>query len=253
MIGPLDRALRRAGLVHRGWRYRWRVDPDEIRWLRSVLGPGDIAVDIGAYKGGYTYWMRREVGSSGAVIAFEPQPRLCSYLEDCVAAFEWRNVTVVGCALSSEPGRRTLLIPGAPTPSEATSPGASLLGASLPSGSRGYAVDVDTLDRVLADRAPGAPVRLVKCDVEGHELDVFLGARETIERHRPLILFECEARHDPDRSVADVFEHLRSLGYRGSFFLHGEELPVDRLDLEAHQVEGRRPYVNNFVFVPDGP
>jgi len=253
MKGPFGRALGRVGLAHRGWRYRRRVDPDEIRWMRSVLREGDVAVDVGAYKGGYTYWMRREVGRRGAVIAFEPQPRLAAYLEGCVADFGWRNVTVMGCALSSEPGRRELLIPDAAAPAQATSPGASLLGASLPEGSRGYPVDVDTLDHVLAAREPRVRVRLMKCDVEGHELDVFFGARDTIDRHRPLILFECEARHDPSRSVEDVFDHLRARGYRGSFFLHGEELPVERLDLGRHQVEGRRPYVNNFVFVPDRP
>ncbi len=252
MRGPFGRALGRAGLTHRARRYARRVDPDEIRWMRSVLREGDLAVDVGAHKGGYTYWMRREVGRRGAVIAFEPQPKLTAYLKRCVADFGWGNVTVMGCALSSEPGRRELLIPGAEAPAEATSPGASLVGASLPAGSRGYPVDVDTLDRVLATQAPDARVRLLKCDVEGHELDVFSGARDTIERCRPLILFECEARHDPTRSVEDVFDHLRELRYRGSFFLRGQELPVDRLDLARHQVEGRRPYVNNFVFVPDG-
>jgi FkbM family methyltransferase len=249
----LGKRIRRAVLAHRGWRYRRRVDPDEIRWMRSVLREGDVAVDVGAHKGGYTYWMRRAVGAGGAVFAFEPQPALSAYLRACVADFGWRNVAVMDCALSSEPGERTLLIPGADAPLGATSPGASLVGASLPPGSRGYAVPCNTLDRVLRVEAPGVRVRLIKCDVEGHELDVLLGADETIRHDRPLLLFECEARHDPSRPVDAVFDHLGALGYRGFFFLDGDQVPVERLDPAIHQVAGRRPYVNNFVFVPEAP
>ena len=47
--------------------------------MRSVLRHGDVAVDVGAYKGGYTYWMREAVGDAGTVFAFEPQPELAYY------------------------------------------------------------------------------------------------------------------------------------------------------------------------------
>lgn len=237
--------LTRAALAHRAWRYRLRVDPDGIRWMRSALRPGDIAVDVGAYRGGYTYWMRRGVGESGAVLAYEPQPGPAAYLRRCVRDCAWSNVTVVGCALSSQPGRRTLRLPG-----DAPSPAGSLVGASLPIGSRGHDVDVETLDRYLAANLLPSGPRLVKCDVEGHELEVFLGARATLEEHRPSILVECEARHAPDRAVEDVFEHLLALGYRGSFFWRGVRTDVGRFETELHQVEGRRPYVNNFIFEP---
>jgi len=243
----VPKALRRAALIHRGWRYRTSVDREEIRWMRSVLRHGDVAVDVGAYKGGYTYWMREAVGDAGTVFAFEPQPELASYLRQCVRDFEWRNVRIEEIGLSAESGERMLHAPGV-----GPSPAASLVGASLPEGSRSYEVRVDTLDRFLAEHGPETPVRLMKCDVEGHELDVFQGARETLREHRPLLLFECEARHHPSRSVEDVFGYLERLGYRGFFFWGGSELDVREFDVELHQVEGRRPYGNNFIFVPDG-
>ena len=215
--------------------------------MRGVLRRGDVAVDVGAYKGGYTYWMREAVGDAGTVFAFEPQPELASYLRQCVHDFSWRNVRVEECGLSSESGERPLYAPGAEP-----SPAASLIGASLPEGSRGYDVRVDTLDRFLAEQGPEWPVRLIKCDVEGHELDVFLGARETLGTHKPLLLFECAARHHPSRSVADVFGHLERLGYRGFFFWRGSELDVAEFDVALHQKEGRRPSGTNFIFVPGG-
>lgn len=241
----------RAVFAHRGWRYRTRVDPDEIRWMRSVLRPGDLAVDVGAYKGGYTYWMRHQVGTEGLVLAFEPQPDLAAYLRARVSELGWTNVRIHDVALSREPGVAPLYRPGTEP-----SPAASLVGASLPRGSRRFDVRLRTLDAVLAEQEAEArgetrrPLRLVKCDVEGHEMDVFLGASDTLKVRRPHLLFECEARHVREGSMRDVFCHLEGLGYRGAFFSGGAARPLSDFRRETHQVEGRRPYVNNFVFTP---
>lgn len=238
--------LTRALLVHRGWRYRTRVDPREIRWLRESLAPGDVAVDVGAYKGGYTYWMRRAVGETGSVLACEPQPEMANYLRGCARDFGWKNVHVEELALASQPGTAALRLPG-----REPSPAASLVGASLPPGAVEYPVRVDTLDRVVAEHLPDAVVRLIKCDVEGHELEVFRGAADTLAAHRPRILFECEARHLRGHTMEDVFGYLADLGYGGSFFWKGERLDVSAFEVHRHQVEGRRPYANNFVFTAD--
>ena len=243
----LAKTLRRAGLAYRARRYRTKVDPDEVGWMERALRAGDLAADVGAYKGGYTYAMRRAVGEAGSVLAFEPQPELAAYLRRCVRDFGWSNVSVAEAALSSTAGSRTLRLPG-----DAPSPAASLVGVSLPKGSRGYEVEVDTLDGFLAAHPPGRPLRFLKCDVEGHELEVLAGASRTLERHRPLLLVECEVRHAAGRPVEVVFNHLRGLGYRGFFFWAGEELDVAHFDVAVHQVEGRRPYANNFAFVPAG-
>jgi FkbM family methyltransferase len=191
------------------------------------------------------YAMREAVGGSGAVVAFEPQPELASYLRRCVLDFDWSNVMVVERALSSAAGVRTLW-----RPADVPSPAASLDGASLPPGPRGIQVAVDALDGALASLLPGRPVRLLKCDVEGHELEVLRGAAETLGAYRPLILLECEARHAPERPVREVFSHLEHLGYEGSFFWRGGRHHLAAFDAARHQVEGRRPYVNSFVFEP---
>lgn len=216
--------------------------------MLGVLRPGDVAVDVGAFKGGYAYWMRRVVGDQGTVLAFEPQPEAVSRLHRYVSAFAWANVNVVECALSAAPGDATLMVPG-----EGASPAASLIGASLPPVPRSYTVTVDTLDRYLAAHAPASRVRFIKCDVEGHELDVFRGAERTLREHRPSILFECEARHLHGVTMQDVFAHLNGLGYQGTFFWRGAIMDVVHFDVRVHQLEGRRPYANNFAFVPVSP
>lgn len=240
----LRKLMRRARLRHRAWRYRLRVDPREIRWLRGALRPGDLAVDAGAYKGAYTYWMRQAVGPRGRVIAFEPQPDLASYLHQCVQDFGWENVSAEHMGLSSEPGERTLFVPG-----DGPSQRARLETASAGNG-RSLSVRVDSLDRYLGREHPDSSVRLIKCDVEGHELHVFEGARRTLDVDRPVLLFECEEQHADDHSVSDVFSHLEALGYEGRFAWRDRVAPVAEFLPDVHQVVGDHPYVHNFLFLP---
>jgi FkbM family methyltransferase len=233
--------LRRLDYRHRAWRYRTRIDPAEIRWMRGALRPGDVVVDAGAYKGGYTHWMRREVEASGQVFAFEPQPELAAFLRRMSEDFSWTNVHVEEAALSSGPGERTLHAPGS-GPSQR----ASLVVERA--DERRYGVRLRGLDEFLAGRPEARPVALIKCDVEGHELDVFRGAHNVLSRDRPRLLFECEARHDRSRSIHDVFTYLLELGYRGSFFWRGERRELGEFDVAMHQVPGRRHFANNFAF-----
>ena len=59
-------------LVYRAARYRWVTDRMEVAYLLRHINKGDTVFDIGAHKGGYTYWMLQAAGR-GNVVAFEPQ------------------------------------------------------------------------------------------------------------------------------------------------------------------------------------
>jgi FkbM family methyltransferase len=219
-----------------------------------------VAIDVGCHKGGFLFWLRRYVGDSGRVYAFEPQPALAGYLDAIVRAQRWRNVVLERAALSSAAGSMMLYVPAAHGQS---SPGATLAPAAAEAAHHHVPVAVTTLDaRVPA----GERVSCIKCDCEGHELEVFQGAERILRQDRPVLLFECEGRHlaayaqasaeRRGRRPADVFAHLQARGYVGFFFSpHGLQ-PVDRFRPEVHQPvrHGRywqaRDYCNNFLFVP---
>jgi FkbM family methyltransferase len=249
--------------LYRAYRYRFRVDPSELRFVCKKLQPGQVAVDVGCHKGAYTYWMRRRVGSSGHVFAFEPQPRQVEYLRRAFADMRYKNVTLVPMGLSRAPGRLPLYAPAGPGMTHSAT-----LEHAVASGQQGaigeasnsvlcgsysvHPVEVTTLDAFFAHQ-PRRP-DFLKIDVEGHELAVLEGALQTLDAHRPAILLECEARHRPDSGVRPVFELLRSLGYAGSFFHNGrrrplaEFKPAELQHIDPTAAKLRRGYVNNFAF-----
>jgi FkbM family methyltransferase len=238
-------------LFARAWKYRRRNEVSEIAYLRQHLSQGDVAVDVGAHKGAYLYWMRKLVGPQGRVFAFEPQPRLAQLLRRIVAQKGWKNVVIENAGVSSQAGTMTLHVPES---SSGTSPGASLCPKAheANSGTK-LSVDVVTLDEYFAQQKVSR-LNFLKCDVEGHELEVFRGATDILKSSHPRLLFECEGRHHEDGSVTSVFEFLESLGYAGRFFLESELVPLERLDPSIHQsTEGERfweqpGYCCNFAF-----
>jgi len=240
--------------TYRAWRYRQRLERQEIRLLLGHLAAGDVAVDVGAHKGAYTYWMRRAVGASGKVYAFEPQPALAAGLRSLAAGSGFDNVVVENLGLSSTAGTLTLNVPGGgPSPGASFEPGRA---AGLPGQS--YPVPVTTLDAYFqsADRSADRHVdwgriRLLKCDAEGHELEVFRGGEGLLTEVRPCLLFECERRHRGSGSVDEVFRWLLDIGYQGFFVARSGPRDIAEFDPGLHQADHEASdYINNFLFLP---
>jgi FkbM family methyltransferase len=227
----------------RALRYRLRLTPAEIRALAGALRPGDAALDIGAHKGGYLYWLQRRVGPRGRVIAFEPQPDLADYLRRAMAALGASHVTVEALALSDRSGPALLR-----TRRARTSCGATLEARNPDEDWVAYPVGATCLDEYLSGR--DLPVRAIKCDVEGHELAVLRGAVRTLRAHRPVLLVECETRLGGPTAVTDLIAFLADLGYEGWFFRRFRARPVREFEPELQRSPRAPGYVNNFLFRP---
>ena len=234
--------------LYRAWKARSRDQRLEIDVARALIRPGDLVVDAGANKGAYLYWLRQFVGPNGSVLAYEPQPQLADYLQRARTAFRWTNVEIHPVALSNRAGQSTLHIPGG-----GISPGASLESSVLEKATgSSFKCVVDTLDHQLTRRAGPS---FLKVDVEGHELALFEGGAETLLRHKPALLFECERRHLSKHTMQDVFGYLvKKFGYAG-LLLHGRSLlPLAKFNADLHQSNrGDRfwdspEYFNNFLF-----
>ena len=240
--------LERLKFVYRGYRYRYRLDPREIKYIQEQLNQGEIAADIGAHKGGYLYWLSKQVGSTGKIYAFEPQPNLFSYLKKMQQFALPANVTLENLGLSSTEGVLDFYIP---EQGGLSSPGATFNAQKIKEEDcRVIQVKTTTLDTYFTDKTPPS---LLKIDVEGHELEVFEGAKQLLATKRPKILVECEQRH-LSFPIEKVFEFLLDLNYKGHFVHRNSLKPLSSFSLTEHQAQTgpdfwKRPdYCNNFIF-----
>lgn len=223
--------------LHRVWRYRLRSEPFCISYLLSRDLAGTTALDVGANRGLYSYWMHKKVGGTGQVIAFEPQPELLTYLHSVRKAFSLERLTIEPLGLSSSPGELTLARPrdhwGGASVEWKASPDVDLL-----------RIEVTTIDDYCAAHVQGR-VGFIKCDVEGHERHVFEGARRILREDQPDLLFEC---HDARNPQCEVFRFLEQQGYDGFCFSRRGLAPV--ADYASLRDSLHRRALTDFVFMP---
>ena len=213
-------------MVHRCWRLRFKSEVPSIQYVRSAPLSGTTVLDIGANKGAFSIYMSRAVGPQGKLIAFEAQPELGRHLEAVKQSFKLDNMMIVNKGLSSGSGILTM------RRSEAGSGMASFHSAAS-AGLQELDIPVVRLDDYVHEHALG-PVRFIKCDVEGHELEVFKGGERLLRRDRPTILFEC---HESEAERGDLFRFLTGLGYDGYFF------HVSRADHKSLFHKGRGQFI----------
>lgn len=227
----------------------------ELRYL-DALEPNsiDIAVDVGAALGPYSWILNRK---SRRVFAFEPGEVHGRYLEASVSG---TRVTLVRAAVGESTGTVKMYTAG----SDVHANHSATISASNPVATQSGAVVREvpqvTLDGYFADHLkPGDRIDFLKVDVEGYEGAVFRGAAQIIQAHKPLIICEIESRHDP--KYADTFNFLRGHGYQTFVYQDGRYRPFDGDAIEPLQTESAladrlsrshdpaaNTYINNFVF-----
>jgi FkbM family methyltransferase len=177
------------------------------RLLAQRLRPGDAFYDLGANVGFFTLIAGRLVGPSGRVYAFEPAPTTAAFLRENVERNGFRHVEVFEHAVAATSGTAELLV----------APGSLLSRLSAVEGPRvtvspeqaveRVAVPTVALDDFIATQGLRPPT-FVKIDVEGAEIEAVHGMRETLARHRPVLLCELHG------TGAAFAEAMQRHGYR---------------------------------------
>jgi len=204
-------------------------EPHLTELFGHLVRPGDRCVDVGANVGVHTVRLARLTGAGGEVIAIEPDPDTARRARRNIALNGLPNVRIITAAASERAGEMRLY---RPDPRDTNRARASLLRHPYLTGATATARTV-TVDEVCA----GAPVTLIKIDVEGHEAAVVRGAVGTIARHMPAIAFEYAPELLDDAVAQTPFRWLAERGYE---LLHARparhgitgrvRLALDRLD-----------------------
>jgi FkbM family methyltransferase len=181
-------------------------EPATARLLDLVVKKGMTFVDVGANIGTHTLHGARIVGPTGSVIAFEPTPVTFRLLQRSMHLNGLGDVCkCINIALSSSEGLATLHV----------SPicGHNSLYPLVDEEEKvTLQVRTATLDEVLHGTKR---IDVVKIDVEGAELEVLEGMKDTLANHRDIVLL-----------VEYGVPHLGRVGvdssrWFGRFFAHG--------------------------------
>jgi FkbM family methyltransferase len=164
----------------------WR-ELDEVSVMQRFVREGDTVFDIGANIGLHSILLSHLVGPQGRLHAFEPNSELVPALKCTLSHLG--NATLHTIALSDKDDESTLFVP--PDDSMASlkdwTADNALGGEGKP---RLVSCQQRRMDDLVNEGLLPQP-DFIKCDVEGAELLVFQGGRQTLERaDAPLVLFE---------------------------------------------------------------
>jgi len=140
----------------------------------------------------------------GHVVSFEPLKSNTDQIEVNARLNHFDCVRVMQVALGNNDGEAKFLL------SEISSRGALETAGRIPTAPAGTAtVQIRRLDSMMSEADLPAP-DVMKIDVEGAEVDVLAGGRETLMRYRPILMIEL---HGTNAGIASALEKI---GYRAS-------------------------------------
>lgn len=195
---------------------------NELRFLHHIVPGGDVAIDVGANQGLYSYNLSKRFSK---VYAFEINADITKDLE----AYNPGNIEIINKGLSSRDDEAVLYIPvlkGQPLTGWA-----SLTPNNCPN-TRDHlikTVRVSPLDKFNIDH-----IAFIKIDVEGHEIEVLKGGADTLRRSRPIVLVEIKP-HNVDQAFTffagmgyeqrELQTYVKTIGAEGNYiFVPGESI-----------------------------
>ena len=149
------------------------------------LRPGDVVFDVGANIGTHTIAFAKVVGNEGRVAAFEPEPVTAERLERNVELNGLDNVIVMRCALGERRSTELLYVD--------SRSGSGQHSLRPQDGRPAQEVSVLQGDELVRSGRLAAP-NVMKIDVEGAELGVIAGLKDSLANEACRLVF-CEVHH----------------------------------------------------------
>jgi FkbM family methyltransferase len=223
----------------------------EMEYILKLVKKRSNAIDIGANVGIYTKFLSKYFQN---IYAFEPIERAYKYIK----RKKLDNVYLYPYALSNKNDTIELTTPikmGVPRY------GNSTLEKNIASNFENYSTQKIKTKKL--DDFNIQDINLIKIDVEGHELEVIEGARDTIHRTKPVLLIEIDLYHLKNKDSFDyTLNYIQSFGYNAHFLYNNRLFPIQEYNIDRHHnnyinkknkfksKQTAKDYINNFFFLP---
>lgn len=183
-------------------------EPRTMKLIQEILRPGDNYLDVGAHVGFVSLVARQAIGTTGRVIAVEPQPYNCQLLLRNWEINEYTNLDLFVAVAGNEPGFISL--------PQQSATDKSRLSLALPMHDAialTFQVPIRTAESIIQD-ARVKTIRLMKIDVEGFECEVLKGLRSCIERVDHIIFEALSGNEIEQQQRNQACEWLTTAGYQ---------------------------------------
>ena len=215
-------------------------DEEEIKLVKNFITPNTDSIDVGVYRGVYSYEMSKY---SKIVHAFEPNPILFNNIENHLKKVI-KNIKFYNNALSNKDELMSLRVPirnknyNKKNYEEYFQMGkASIHTKNNMNEFESFDIKSKQLDSFnFANK-----ISFIKIDVEGHETEVIKGSERTIKKNKPILLVEIEEQYT-QKKVEDTLKYINSLGYNSFYFKDNRLNSTSKLN--------NLNSFNNFIFKP---
>jgi FkbM family methyltransferase len=182
------------------------------KWMSDLIGrllpmnPG-VFVDVGVNTG-QTLLKLRAIDSDVRYVGLEPNSTCINYVNRLIIENKFRNAEIIPVGASDKEGLLWLEF----FANDESDSSASLVENFRPGASTGTkkCVPIARLD-LIKSQMQLPTIGVLKIDVEGGELEVFRGMRETVKSDRPLIILEVLHAHAAERLPA-LAERVKEMG-----------------------------------------
>lgn len=194
-----------------------------INWLMANVHEEETWMDVGAHYGYTSLAMCERVGRRGKVYAFEPLLATASCLQRTRAINMYEHWTILPFGLSDSPNL-------------SIEPGNTVRGMidpQVPEKHQDGKTEIVTIsfDRIWKEIAhPASQIHGVKIDVQGSEIKVLSGMKETLLKWRPKLVIELHS----GVSRSEVLRILMECGYSPNPIPIESEKAIDFFNIDSN-------------------
>lgn len=205
----------------------------EVRFMGRFLPDKSIVMQIGASDGRHAFYMARKLDCE-KILCFEPSPYTYRILKTLKRLLRLDQIKAENLAIGLAPGDCYLVTPVkrsghlglafAYVSSTPPNPDETDHGR----GFNGFIVRPIAMTSVdeYCNQNNIRKLDFIRCDVEGSELNVLQGARNSLKRFRPVLLLEVHPhilQKTFGTDAKEIWQELQQLGYR-MYYLQNDNL-----------------------------
>lgn len=217
------------------WKHPAQGEPyfaeEMFEFIKSLINPGDVVIDIGTHVGVETIMYGLAVGKEGKVYGFEPNPYVFEpFQKTCELNKDIMNIIPVQAAITEEEGSFIFHYSD-----EGYCNGGFASRTDYGVGGCGHVVPIEVdcirFDEYMKNHQEDiSKIKLFKVDTEGYDLAVLKSVESILKEVKPIVQSEIFLMLS-DEEIQNHLKFLDDLGYINYFMTDEMQIQIGKTDI----------------------